>query len=244
MPARTQENFKPDTGGEEAGGCQDRAVSPFCSFCNASQGTYGCEMVYCDTCEKCNTNCKTCQAYCQVGWEYIKDQPDVGAFTNPGCIEKDEFIFRAWTAPWWNDYQDDLLTADIVGKKESQSANVSFPHGRAETDPQNKGPFPYTNVPFQHPYHSLITGSKYNDLVTALGKFFSSISSVQGAETVGCENATVIRAAHAKALKTGYNAARFKGSVCDICNVVNYQHGGCSCNSSCPCYCGCSCSSD
>lgn len=126
-------------------------------------------------------------------------------------MAKDEFIFREWTSEWWNDYQDDLLTADKMGKKVSQSAGVSFA-ARTTPDP--------TNVP--HPANSLVTAQKYNEMVTALSKFSSTISKVKGAAEVGCENADVIRASHAVALKTGYNNAKFKSTVCDICNGAGY----------------------
>lgn len=109
------------------------------------------------TSSACGTNCNTVcqagsQAYCSAFSQFIKDHRDVGPYTAI-CEQKDEFIFRNWTAAWWNDYQDDLLTADKMGKRNPHNAGVSFPNGRAAADPQN----------FPHPSGSLVTAAKYND---------------------------------------------------------------------------------
>lgn len=227
MPARTQQNYKPDTGGKEAGNCQNVNASPFCTVCNTNQSRYWCYQT--DPCPGCNTNCTSCQTYCQVGWEYIKNDPDVGPYDDSICMAKDEFIFRNWTAEWWNDYQDDLLTADKMGKKESHNKGVQFPDGRAVADPENS----------PHPAGSLVTAKKYNEMVQALSLFSANIATVLGVADNGVGD--VIRGTHAIALQTGYNNAKFKSSVCDICNATGFQHAACSCNNACSCYCACSC---
>lgn len=250
MPARDQNTCYPSQAIAGTNTRHSVATPDFCTICNATNKHIqtGCHRGNTKTfeaagCDTCNTVCDVEQSYCggNAGTtQYIKDHADVGAYTMV-CEQKDEFIFRNWTAPWWNDYQDDLLTADRMGLYTAHANGVSFPNGRAVTDPQNKGPFPYENVPFQHPAGSLVTGAKYNDLVNALAKFSSTISKVQGAAQVGCENATVIRASHARALRTGYNNAKFDTDVCDHCNTSAQKYPyGCECvSSSCMCSCGC-----
>lgn len=224
MPAKPQDWWRPATGGKEAGSCQNVNASPFCTKCNTNESQTWCYQS--DPCPECNTKCTSCQAYCQLGYQLIRNHGTVCDYKDPKCMAKDEFIFENWTADYWNTaLQDMLLTADKMGEKQSQNAGVSFPYGRAQPDPKNE-----THIP-----NSLITADMYNDIVNALAKFSSSIPRVAKED--------VIRGAHALALSTGYKAAVFKTSVCDICNGAGYQHAGCSCNSACNCYCSCSCSS-
>lgn len=235
MPsARTQVTGVPSQDHYNAGACSNNAVDGFCKYCNTSQkNNVNCKnsSSNCSGCQTCNTKCTDKQNYCDYGYQKIFRHPDVGPYTDI-CMAKDEFIFREWTSEWWTDYQSDLLTADKMGMTHKMSNNPSL----TQTTPDP------TNVP--HPANSLVTADKYNELVDALALFHTSIPKVKGAAQVGCENADVIRASHALALKTGYNSATFDNTVCDRCNTSGNQVGGsCRCGSACgACYCTCSCS--
>lgn len=232
MPARPQNNCYP-TEGLTTNDSRYPAVCKVCNWtnkysignCNASTA-----QTSQSTCATCNTVCQASkQAYCTIHSQYIKDHADVGPYDEI-CHAKDEFIFRNWTAAWWNDYQDDLLTADRVGKRQPHEGGVSFPDGRAVADPCNNN----------HPSGSLVTAKKYNDLANGVEKFpGASVPKVKGSAEVGCEAADVIRASHALALKTAYNNAKFKVNVCDVCNTASQFTFSCSCNCSCSCSCTC-----
>lgn len=224
---------------------QDSWKADICTNCNADAmfyyyncGSDGSEETNASPCATCNTVCQASkQAYCTIGHEYIEDHEDVGKYTSKPprqCEAKDEFIFRNWTAEWWNELQTSYLTADKMGKTVPHNNGVSFPDGEAKPDPQN----------YPHPSGSLVTAKKYNDISNAVSKFRTSLAKVQGAAEVGCENATVIKAAHAIALRTSYQAAKFKTNVCDCCNTKAQWsfHCGCNCTCSCVCTCSCACS--
>lgn len=228
--AKTQNWFRPASGGQQAGSCRNVNASPFCTNCNTNQSAPDCRQS--DPCPSCNTKCTSCQAYCQLGYQLIESHGTVKDYKDPSCMAKDEFIFRNWTAQYWNTLQTMLLTADKMGLSSPHNAGVSFPNGPAAPDPTNS----------LHPQNSLITAQKYNDVAVALGKFSSSISQVVGVSQNGVGD--VIRGTHAVAISRGYHNAKFKTSVCDICNASGYQHAGCSCNSACNCYCSCSCGCD
>lgn len=226
--AKPQDWWRPATGGQQAGQCQNVNAKPFCTNCNTNQGAPSCRQV--DPCPTCNTVCTGCQSYCQLGYQLIQNHGTVNEYRDPGCMQKDEFIFRNWTADYWNTLQRMLLTADVMGEKQSQNGGVSFPNGPAAPDPNNE----------THIENSLITAKKYNDVAIALGKFSSSVSQVVGVSDNDIGD--VIKGDHAKALSKAYKAAVFKNNVCDICNGGGYQHASCSCNSACQCYCSCYCS--
>lgn len=188
-----------------------------------------------DTCSawcvvSCNSVCDTAQAYCSIGHEKINSHSDVGAHPAISCISKDEFIFRNWTARYWNSLGDKLDTAENVGYTENQG--VTAAHSVAVADPCNNN----------HPGGSLVTASKYNEIVKKLNRFHLSLGSVKGAAQVGCELADVIRGAHAAALVNGYNSATFNPGVCDQCNITGQTNPTCDCNCDCPCDCNCGCS--
>lgn len=237
MAARTQVNCYPS----QALAVQDSWLPGICTVCNATtmQRIGNCNSNSAQTsqlsCATCNTVCQaTKQAYCSIDHENIEDHEDVGKYTSKTphqCEAKDEFIFRNWTADWWNELQDSYLTADKVGKTKAQDSGVSFSDGQAKPDP--------TNVP--HPQGSLVTAKKYNEISDAVSKFRTSLAKVKGSAEVGCENADVIRASHAVALRTSYQAAKFKTDVCDCCNTKVQWSVHCSCNCSCSCTCNCSC---
>lgn len=226
--AKPQDWWRPATGGQQAGQCQNVNAKPFCTNCNTNQGAPSCRQV--DPCPACNTVCTGCQSYCQLGYQLIQNHGTVNEYRDPACMQKDEFIFRNWTADYWNTLQRMLLTADVMGEKQPQNGGVSFPNGPAAPDPKNE----------THIENSLITAKKYNDVAIALGKFSSSVSQVIGVSDNDIGD--VIKGDHAKALSKAYKAAVFKNNVCDICNGGGYQHASCSCNSACQCYCSCYCS--
>lgn len=232
MPARTQEHCYPTEGLET----QNAKYPPVCTVCNWTDtetvddcGTQSAQTSQIQ-CATCNTVCQAqSQAYCKIGHELIQNHETVGKYTEI-CHKKDEFIFRNWTAKWWNDYQDDLLTADKMGMKVPHNKGVTYSE-RAAPDPCND-----THIP-----NSLVTAKKYNEHVTNLSKFGVTIPSVVGVSDNGVGD--VIRGAHALALRTGFNTAKFHSTVCDVCNTANQLTFNCSCNCTCSCSCSCDCSS-
>lgn len=232
MPARTQANCYPTEGLTT----QDARESPVCTVCNwTASFNYGdCHAESAQTsrsqCSTCNTVCQaSSQAYCVIGHELIQNHETVGKYTEI-CHIKDEFIFRNWTADWWNDYQDDLLTADKMGMKVPHNKGVNYTE-RAAPDPCND-----THIP-----NSLVTAKKYNEHVTNLSKFSVTIPSVVGVSDNGVGD--VIKAAHALALRTGFNTAKFHSRVCDVCNTAAQYTFKCTCNCACSCTCSCASSS-
>lgn len=222
----------------------DHTSKPMCTKCNAkdphsnmsncvshfsknSSTNYAPCSAYCNSSP--NTVCAVKQSYCNIGKENIKNHADVGAHPSIACTAKDEFIFRNWTARYWNSLIDKLDTAEIVGLVNKQGSVIDPAHVTA--DPQN----------MPHPAGSLVTGVKYNEVVKLLNNFQAGLGQVQGAAQVGCEAATVIRGAHAAALVSGYNSAKFRGTVCDICNASRQTNPTCDCNCPCPCACNCGC---
>lgn len=177
-----------------------------------------------------NTVCKVSQAYCNIGHEKITSHSDVGAHPGIGCVAKDEFIFRNWTATYWNSLIDKLDTAEHMGYTQNQGPTAQGTHVTA--DPTN----------YPHPQGSLVTAKQYNFIANKLNRFNVNVGTVQGSAEVGCENATVIRGAHAAALKNQYNNATFNPNVCDQCNTSSQTNPTCNCNCSCSCSCNCGCS--
>ena len=229
MPARVQDHCYPTEGLQT----QNAKYSPVCTVCNWTSAftvqncnSYA-EQTFKSQCASCNTVCQSrAQWYCYIDHEYIKDHETVGQYTEI-CHAKDEFIFRNWTADWWNDYQDDLLTADKMGMKQPHDKGVVYTE-RAAPDPCND-----THIP-----NSLVTAKKYNEHVDALAKFSVTINKVKGVSDDGVGD--VIRGAHALALKDGFNNAKFHNRVCDVCNTATQYTFRCTCNCTCSCQCSCS----
>ena len=223
MSARSQGTCYPSAGLVT----QNGARSPVCTVCNADSGHVQPDCndsnnsTACGSCVACNTICVQIQAYCNINHENINNHADVGKY-NATCEVKDEFIFRNWRSAWWNDLQDDLLTADIVGKTKNQGAGFSMTP--TAPDPENA----------PHPLNSLVTAAKYNEIVAGINAFNTSINSVKTGD--------VIRAAHAIAFHTGFDAAKFDTDVCDVCNAAVESHFNCTCNCTCSCSCSCTCS--
>lgn len=211
-----------------------------CNFCYASESCLNCNdgnswrqcSNYCNT--GCNTICITAQTFCNLGVETVVDHADVTPKTLNGCWQKDEFIFRNWTASFWNTLIKSITDAAKLGVVQNQGT----PPGatQAVADPCNN----------THPANSLVTAEKYNQQVARINFFNKSLSTVIGAAQVGCENADVIRGTHAMALKNGYETMKFNKNVCDVCNVPeqNRNSCNCSCTCSCACQCGCDCDCD
>lgn len=244
MAAKTQETCYPAQAMQVPVG--DYTYKPMCQKCNAKNPhsntscctgsghngatNYAPCSAYCDS--NPNTVCNKSQAYCEIGHQLIKNHKDVGAHPEIKCTAKDEFIFRNWTAEYWNSLIDKMDTAEIVGLVHAQGSLI---------DPEHVTPDP-KNVP--HPAGSLVTGDKYNEMVSVMNRFQAGLDVVQGASKVGCMGADVIRGAHALAIVNGYAQAKFEGTVCDICNGHSETNPTCSCNCPCPCSCSCGCDCD
>lgn len=152
----------------------DHTSKPMCTKCNAKNphtnascctGTTGFNgatnyetcATYCDSSP--NTVCTVKQSYCNIGREKINTHSDVGAHPAIACTKKDEFIFRNWTAKYWNSLIDKLDTAEVVGRVSEHGSILDPAHVTA--DPQN----------YPHPAGSLVTAAKYNEIVKMLNNF-------------------------------------------------------------------------
>lgn len=230
MAAKAQANCYPSQGLVT----QNHTQKPVCTNCNAANpfvGTDCCTSTagtnsttnpaacssYCNS--VCNTVCNTVQAYCSIGVQYIRSHGDVGAHPAISCTAKDEFIFRNWTATYWNSLIDKIDTAEQVGKTVKQGAGTTAT--RAAADPQN----------VTHVANSLVTAQKYNQQAQKISRFNVTVAQVNKDD--------VIRGAQAKALVDQYNNARFNTNVCDVCNASGQTNPTCNCD--CPCACSCSC---
>lgn len=224
MPARPQATCYPSQGLVT----QNGANAPVCTICNSNSPhvqpncSGSSNSTACGACVACNTVCVDQQAYCLISRENINTHGDVGTYTNI-CMAQNEIIIKQWTAAWWNDLQDDLLTANTVGKTQSQGASLTMTPAVASPPPQNAA----------HPANSLITAEKYNQIIRGLNAFNQTINEATQNDP--------IKAARALAFQTGFNAARFNSGVCDVCNASAQSHFNCSCNCTCSCECSCPC---
>lgn len=208
-------------------------VEDICNGCYASESACSKPLngssqnsTYCGT---CNVDCNTSQTFCGLGVQVISNHADVGTFGGFGATT-DALIFEKWTASKWNELQQLYEKANSLGITSSQGGGFSFT--RAVSDRCNN----------THPANSLITADKYNQFSTAAAAFSSTIPTVTG---VTKDNpGTPIRLEHSTALETGFANAKFKTSVCDICNVGTQHNCGynCQCNYNCSynCYYNCS----
>lgn len=209
---------------------QNKDAQPVCTGCNVNNpysnsscsgsNNYAACSSYCNS--SCNTVCNTVQAYCSIGYQYIRNHGDVGAHPSIACVARDELIFRNWTAAYWNSLIDKLDTAEMVGKTKNQGWSVTAEV--AVADPCNDA----------HPAGSLVTAGKYNQVATKINHFNQATPMV----SVG----DVIKGLHALALRTNYNNATFFTNVCDVCNTSGQTSPKCDCNCPCPCNCSCPCS--
>lgn len=240
MSARPQDVWYPP----QAETTQDKDEQPVCTHCNVNdphdngvgcctsrsssngETDYAPCAVWCNS--SCNTVCDSVQAYCSKGRQLITSHGTVGAYPPPACMAKDQFIFRNWTAEYWNGLIDQLDTAEQMGETKPQGTGpVATP---AAPDPCND-----THIP-----NSLVTAEKYNQVVAKLNRFNLNIATVNVGD--------VIRGAHAVALHEGHASATFNTDVCDVCNVSGQTSPKCDCwcgcACSCPCGCDCPCSCD
>jgi hypothetical protein len=207
--------------------CKSSQASAFCTLCfstqsnpssctsssskNTSGNSLSCS-AYCNT--GCNSTCNTAQTICVVHSQYIKDHSDVGAY--PGKeVNSDDFIYKHWTANYWNSLIKKLNDAEDIGYEVSQKSS-----GKVSVDKVNKD--------------DVITAKFYNDIRNKLCNFNVSYDTVSQNQ--------LITATIANAVKTAYENAKFNSNVCDACNTDQTSRGGCSCNCSCSCSCNCGCS--
>lgn len=218
--------------------CVNIAAGGFCQTCNTSQDHSCCTSttsrnnstnVYpCGTvCNSCQNVCNSCQAYCQIGRQSTTSHGDVPPFPD-FCVQQNEIIIKNWTAANWNKIIDNLREAWTVGKKR--------PHGSFPAVQKVASDAPTTGTSTTHVNNSLVKADRYNELVTI-------INGLGGTQINRVAVGDVIKAAHAQALKNGYNGSTFNPSVCDICNVTGAQITACpcACNCACPCSCSCGC---
>ena len=191
--------------------------------CNAAQTNCS---LYCNV--AANNNCDSlAQTFCNLNVQYIKNHANVGAYPIDE-IQKDDIIYKKWTASKWNSLINKLNTAGSLGATRSQGGAGPSINTISDED--------------------IITAKLYNDVEAKMAKFNTSYKTVTGGS-----NGTVITATIANAMRNAYNEATFNSSVCDICNTTARQTpGSCSCNcptcSTCPtcttcpsCSCNCNC---
>lgn len=232
MAARDQSYWYPP----QAETTQNKDDQPICTHCNVNDphSNEGCCLgtaskngetdyeecaVYCN--QPCNTVCVTVQAYCSIGRQLITSHQTVGAYPPPPCMVKDEFIFRNWTAKYWNGLIDQIDTAEMMGETKCQEVGPAATY--AAPDPCNN-----THVP-----NSLVTAEKYNQVVAKLNRFNLNLATVNVGD--------VIRGTHAQALHNGHADATFNTDVCDVCNTEGQNSPKCDCDCDCPCGCPCGC---
>ena len=188
---------------------------------NSSNNKSACS-AYCNT--GCNTKCNTAQTYCNLGYEFIKTVggtypiKEVCGASNEKCgYDQYDRIDTTWSAKNWNSLIDNIEKAEKSGSKSGQGSG-----GTATAAVSNKP----------------ITMSQYNEIVTKLNAFKNT--SIDKASRLN--NQDIITATKANALRNGYNNAKFKSTVCDVCNAGGEHIGGtCGCNCSCACSCSCGC---
>lgn len=137
---------------------------------------------------------------------------DIGDF--PGStISANDFIYEKWTTSFFAALNTKLTLAETIGAQSSQGSAGSF------TNPQAGDP---------------VTAKLYNDVEKKLSGF------VDGSYATVSVN-DLITATVANAIKTAYGSAKFKTTVCDVCNTEQHIGGTCGCNCSCGCSCSCGC---
>ena len=190
---------------------------------------------YCNT--GCNTTCVSIQNLCKVN-QYIKKY--VGNFpissikghANSKKPGEEDIIKNKWTAYNWNLAISQLEEAEKIGGLETQGTGP-----KANTVSTNE----------------VIKATTFNELRNKIYHFVVdddiSCSIVKGLSTdnkLKLEEADIITAAKANALRDAYQNAKFNTSVCDICNAAgnqNSENASCGCNCTCACSCSCGCPS-
>lgn len=210
--------------------CEDCYASETCQNCYNGSGDHPCSD-YCNS--GCNTICDVAQTFCYNKVLTVIDHADVPAFPD-GCWVKDEFIFRNWTAKFWNDVTKYISDASELGVDTSQqdSAGTLPSFDQAVADRCNNA----------HPQGSLITATFYNQMCDLINFFNQNLQHVVGYFSTPADPGDVIRGAHAMALKDGYESMTFNSDVCDVCNAGNENRNKCNCSCVCSCSCACDCS--
>lgn len=197
--------------------CNKCYASESCQNCTDGSGNHPCS-AYCNS--GCNTICISEQTFCALGVEVTIDHADVKPYPQ-GCWEKDQFIFRNWTAEMWNNVLGWIDDTAKLGVEQNQGTPPG--HTKVNPDPDN----------VTHVENSLVTAEKYNQMVAKINFFNQSLATVKQGD--------VIRGTHAMALKDGYEDKTFNQDVCDVCNVPDQNRNSCNCSCVCSCSCSCNC---
>lgn len=184
--------------------------------------------VYCNS--GCNTKCNTAQTYCNLEHEFISSvggsypiKEVCGSYNQDCGYNQYDRIDTTWSATNWNSLIKCITTAENSGSGDGAQGSVGTVTAAKSNDP--------------------ITMSQYNEIVTKLNGFNNT--SIDKASRLN--NQDIITATKANALRSGYNNAKFKTTVCDICNAGEEHvapagcHCNCNCSCACSCACGCSC---
>jgi hypothetical protein len=206
--------------------CQKSQASNFCNLCNtvqsysssctSSSSSNSSDNAHsCDDyCDSgCNSKCNTAQTICNTHSQYIKDHADIGAYPGKQVYDND-YMPNHWNQSFWNSLIDKLNTAEKIGTESAQGAVEG------------------TNVTFS--LDKPITATFYNTIQKKFSGFGVTYAQVKVDQ--------LITTSVANAIKTAYENAKFKDTVCDTCNTDQSIHAGCNCNCSCSCSCNCGCS--
>ena len=190
--------------------------SPFCDSCYNGESCADGDSGGCSGLNMCNPSCQT---LCQVGYQLISKHPNVGDF--PWKAVKgwatnpgnEDYLRDVLTAKNWNTLIEKLNSAEQVGEESSQgSGGIATPVE--------------SNQVFQALY--------YNEIQKKLNNF-------EDAYFDPVKKDDLVTAARINAIRNSFLQAKFKSSVCDICNTGLNE---CSCNCSCDCDCDCACECD
>lgn len=167
-------------------------------------------------CSGCNVCDSTCQTICEVGYQAIKDHQDVGDFVWREVVAKEDLIKEVITANNWNKLIEKLESAEAVGERVRQGSAGSASSVN---------------------YNDVFLAKHYNEIQKKLSGFEDGFF-----ETVNKND--LITAARINAIRNSYLKAKFKSTVCDICNQGENDctcNCPCSCDCTCACYCYCPC---
>ena len=188
-------------------------ASPHCDSCHDGDSCADRNHGGCHGCNTCNA---TCQTICQVGYQLITSHPNVGAFPwrevhgYATHPGNEDFLKDVLTAANWNSLITKLNAAENVGDSVRQGSAGSATQVQKDW---------------------IIYAKYYKEIQTKLNGFIDGYFAP-------AEKDDLISAARINAIRTSYNKAKFKTTVCDICNNGLNR---CACNCSCSCDCACSC---
>lgn len=212
--------------------------------------------------ETCKISCYTGN-YCHGGMGYCKQNQYVTAryefpaFETFGnyCLDKDEFIYKSWTAELWNKYHTALHRGeDFTGGKgylidaafsAAGYKNTVGSHGNGSSIKYNNANISKEQVIKGNP----IKADNYNALIQRLQLYSFDNQQEQISEgkteqilpPQQVKKDDLITKYKAMVLKDGYQKAKFSPSLCDFCISGAQTFCGCACSCPCSCSCGCSC---